>query len=138
MLTNMFVIFHLSIESFAAHIARQKIDTSVYRHVVISTMLTVESFCTHGAPVHNTRVLIPVILVVCSVTETFLTLVTVKLESSCMEDIHMTSQISFVAEPLVTFDANKGSLQLHVFFKELLLFLIDVVIRFIQGCARLS
>ena len=75
-----FVIEVLVIKSFTTDIAEEPINTSMYRHMEISTSFIVKSFCTRIAPVHNTRVLIHVILVVCTVTETFLTLVTIKLK----------------------------------------------------------
>ena len=119
MLITVFVITALFIKSFTVHITGEPINTCVHGHVVISTLFVRKCLCTHSTSVQNTRVFVHVFFVVCSVTETLLALVTIKLESSCME-IHMTCQVTFVVELLVTFHASKSLLRLRNIF--LLLF----------------
>ena len=98
----------LFVKSLTTHATRQTIHASVCRRVVIAAYLIVECFCAHSAPVHNTCVYIHMVVIVSAVSETFLALLTIKLESSYMK-IEMSDQITFRAEFLVTLLANMFS-----------------------------
>ena len=82
MFVTVFVVKVLFIKSFTAFSAGEPINASVYGHVVISTSFLDECLCTLSALVHNTRVFVHVYLMVCTVFETFLTLITIKFKSS--------------------------------------------------------